>query len=373
MVHGEAFNRLEVKVDVSNAVVTKLTGKLDEQTDVFNQELSLLFSRLQGTESVIGPKILPQNPNFDAPSIWGSISSLAGALDEIQSELLSVRAEIVTVAVALEYWVNESVDDQLREVVDNASVMIGEQLSTVQEEVTSVSASTAANAAAVNSMNQTILMLARGAAKLKEEMSELRETLEVIRSSRSGETGVTEDSTVASDLSTLKVLVRTIGQRVDSVVDGRETKSIKFFGITFRGHNDAEAWVTENLDSESYGLIVDAHLVMEHIYHQTFCDDGALKELNSLYKIKIDNLTQGLAMSSFDYATPRFFSVSANLLNKKPKIRKPEASHFDNIENYEDWDLPIMGFRAKLKDQLEEFQDTHVRMIGEVLSPDEPA
>lgn len=32
-----------------------------------------------------------------------------------------------------------------------------------------------------------------------------------------------------------------------------------------------------------------------------------------------------------------------------------------------------MGFRAKLKDNLEEFEETHIRMISEVLSPEDPA
>lgn len=371
--YGEAFNRLEVKIDVGNSVVATLSEKLDEQTDVLNQELSILFSRILRTENEIGPKVPPQNSNLEAPSLWGSISTLAAALDEIQSEILAVKAEVVSSSVTLEHRVNESVEDQLREVIDSAAVMMSEQFETVKAEIESNTEAITTSKAAIAAVNQSILLLAKGAAKLKEEAAELREILEEVKLSRSGETGLTEDSTVVSDLSNLKVLVRTIGQRIDSVVDGRETKSIKFFGITFRGHSEAEAWVTEHLDSESYGLIVDVHLVLEHIYHQAFCDDGALKELNSLYKIKIDNLTQGLAMQSFDYAMPRFFAAPTNLMNKKPKIRRPESSHFDNIENYEDWDLPIMGFRAKLKDHLEEFQETHVRMIGEVLSPDEPA
>lgn len=171
----------------------------------------------------------------------------------------------------------------------------------------------------------------------------------------------------------MKALIKTIVHRVDNVVEGKETKAIKFFGLTFRGHLEAEGWVLEHLDNESFGLIVDVHLVLEHVYHSAFSDEGALKDLNGLYKLKIDNLTQGLAISSFDFAMPRFFSVTASTANKKPKIKKPDSSHFDNIDSYDDWDLPLMGFRAKLKDHLEEFEETHVRMIGEVLDSEDPA
>lgn len=363
------FKRLESKVDVNISVVGKLSERLDERADTVNEELMVLFSRIQQTENVIGPKVLPANPQFNAPSIWGSISTLAGAFDELRSDLLEVKADVIRESVSLEKRMSDSVEEQLSEVVNAATVMISDQLVFTKDCIDQQASSIAGS-------KESILMLARGAAKLKDEISELRKLVNEIKGSSGGGAGgtnLTDESTVLSDISSLKVMVRSIVQRVDNVVEGREAKAIKFFGVTFRGHTEAESWVFDNLDNESFGLIVDVHLVLEHVYHQAFSDDGSVKELNGLFKIKIDNITQGLAISSFDCSMPKFFSVAPSAANKKPKIRKPDSSHFDNIDNYEDWDLPIMGFRAKLKDHLEEFEETHVRMIGEVLSPDEPA
>lgn len=364
--YGEAFKRLESNVIINKSIVGTMSSKLDELTDALDSEMKVIYSRVERTECLVGPKQIPDNPMFDAPTVWGSISSLASAIDDIHSELLAIKAKNMEEIVLLELRMNKVFEDQLQEIIVNTTMMASEHSAEINEGVT-------ANASSIRSMNDTILLLARGASKLKEEMVELRDTISGIKSVSGAETNQTEGSTVVSDISSIKNMIRNMGQRIDTVVDGRESKSVKFFGITFRGHTDAEAWVLENLDSESFGLIVDAHLVFEHIYHQAFSDDGALKDLNVLYKLKIDNITQGLAMSSFDYLTPRFFSNPTTGLNKKPKIKKPDSSHFDNIDTYEDWDLPIMGFRAKLKEELEEFQQTHIRMISESLSADLPA
>lgn len=361
-----AFRRLESKVDINRTVVGKLSERLDDRADAVNEELLLLFTRIQQTENAIGAKVSPSNPQLIAPTIWGSLATLAAAFDEARSELLQIKADVVTESVTLEKRVNDSLEEQLNEVINQATVMLSEQLGATRDSIEE-------NSSAIAASNQSVLMLARGAVKLKDEIAELRRMVSELKESGVGGTHATDDSTVLSDISSLKVTIRSIVQRVDNVVEGREAKVIKFFGLTFRGHIEAETWVADNLDSDSFGLIVDVHLVLEHIYHQAFSDDGAVKELNGLYKIKIDNITQGLAISSFDYSMPRFFSVVPSAANKKPKIRKPDSSHFDNIDNYEDWDLPIMGFRAKLKDHLEEFEETHVRMIGEVLSPEDAA
>lgn len=365
--YDEAFKRLESSMGINKSVTGKMSGKLDDLTDALDAEMKIMYSRIERTESVMGPRVIPDNPQFNTPTVWGSIGTLAQAIDELNSELLAIKAKNIEHIVSLEHRINKVLEEQLQEIIESTTVIMGEHTEELKESVEKTSQG-------IRSTNETILLLARGAAKLKEEMADLREAIASLKHVSSSEnTHTTDDSTVLSDISTIKGMIRNMGQRLDTVVEGRETKAVKFFGIVFRGHTEAETWVSEHLDGDSFGLVVDAHLVMEHIYHQAFSDDGSLKELNGLYKLKIDNITQGLAMSSFDYQIPRFFSVSANLLNKKPKIRKPDSSHFDNIETYEDWDLPIMGFRAKLKDQLEEFQDMHIRMISETLSPDDPA
>lgn len=337
--YDEAFKKLESDVGINTSVINKVTIKLDEVADKVNEEFKVLFTRIESVECTIGPKVIPRNPTLDAPTVWSSIALVASAIDDIQSEILSVKAKNIEYITALELRLTKVLEEQLQEFVDSTVMAI-----TDQEAEGKIRSDRVLKM--IDGTKESILMLARGASKLKEEMDELRTAFHMIPVPEAGGTAATEDSSVLSDISSIKVMIRSLGQRIDTVVDGRETKAIKFFGTTFRGHSEAELWVLEHLDNDSFGLIVDVHLVFEHIYQQAFNDEGALKELNGLYKIKIDNLTQGLAMTSFDHPMPKFFSVAVNAVNKKPKVKKPDSSHFDNIDSFEDWDLPIMGFRA---------------------------
>lgn len=365
---ADMIKRLDIKAEVTSLVLSKMAEKIDEHADIVTEEFAMLLTRIQKNESVIGVKVQPANSNFDAPTVWSSVATIGAGINEVQSALLAARAESVKSLVELEKRIAEAVDEQFRETFESATMILSQETSEIKDNV-------AKNSTAISTTNDTLLLLARGAAKLKDEVTELRQELAMLKmvTAESAGTSTTDDTSVLSDISSIKVMLKSMGQRIDTVVEGRENKSIKFFGLTFRGHGEAESWVSDNLDSDSYGLIVDAHLALEHVYQQAFSDEGAIKELNVLYKIKIDNIAQSLAISSFDYAVPRFFSAPVTTAGKKPKIKKPDSSHFDNIDSFEDWDLPIMGFRAKLKEELEDFEETHLRMIGEILSTDAPA
>jgi hypothetical protein len=88
-------------------------------------------------------------------------------------------------------------------------------------------------------------------------------------------------------------------------------EAVKFFSLVLRSHQEGERWVSENLGECGYGLIVDANLSMEHVAHvyaQVFENEGAIKNLQRLYKLKIDNPTQVLAIFSFESQIPKYFS-----------------------------------------------------------------
>lgn len=369
---GDAFGRLELETEMAKAVIKAALTKLDDTADLVNEELRVLFARAQTLESGVGQRVPTSNPAFDAPTLWGSIALLAASLDTLQRDTTELASATAVAFTDLEKGLSGSFENQLQEVVVNATVMVADQMTHAMDAV-------AASNRRLDAVHESLIMMARGTNKLKDEIADVRDAAEKFTTFmddgpiRTSSTYSTKDSTMSTDISTLKMLVKALGAQMDTVIDGRERRAVKFFGQTFRGHHEAEAWVGEFLDNDSFGLIVDAHLVFEHVYHQAFSDEGSLKDLNVLYKIKIDNITQGLAISSFDNPMPKFLSISTNTLTKKPKIKKVDSSHFDNIDNYEDWDLPIMGFRAKLKEHLEEFEESHIRMIQELLSVEDPA
>jgi FtsZ-binding cell division protein ZapB len=70
-------------------------------------------------------------------------------------------------------------------------------------------------------------------------------------------------------------------------------------------------------------------------------------------------------MSSFQHQVLRFFS--------KPgahRVIKNDASYFNEILTFEDWDSPITGFRDLLKEQLASFRELHQINIDDTLKRD---
>jgi hypothetical protein len=110
------------------------------------------------------------------------------------------------------------------------------------------------------------------------------------------------------------------------------------------------------------GLVVDLHMVMEHI-QAAIAGQDSISRLEKLFKLKIKTLADGLAMTSFETKVPWYFSqISVH------KVVKHDASHFETISTFEEWDASISGFRARLKEELSTFRAAHQENIDEALS-----
>jgi hypothetical protein len=76
------------------------------------------------------------------------------------------------------------------------------------------------------------------------------------------------------------------------------------------------------------GLIVDIHMVFEHVYH-------AIEGINNIammekhYKIKVLCITDSIAMTPFDAKPPKYFSKSQG-----HRVFKLAASYFDTIVSH---------------------------------------
>ena len=69
---------------------------------------------------------------------------------------------------------------------------------------------------------------------------------------------------------------------------------------------------------ENVGLVVDPHTLLEHIASSIRGEDF-MTYFCKLYKLKIDTISQGLSMTSFERPVPIFFS-SGNI-----KVIKDDA------------------------------------------------
>jgi hypothetical protein len=141
-----------------------------------------------------------------------------------------------------------------------------------------------------------------------------------------------------------------------------------FFGLGFRDKKDCDAWYTTHLTNIPVGLIVDIHIVLEHIFNSSNTVDtaesgGLSQHLHSVKKLMMNNMTMAVAVCSFDSRLPKFFSRATTI----PTGHKENASYFDRIPSYAAWDESGTGYRDRLKDEIASFEEAHQDLIDVTL------
>jgi ubiquinone biosynthesis protein UbiJ len=158
--------------------------------------------------------------------------------------------------------------------------------------------------------------------------------------------------------------IEDLSTRLSRVTAETDEQAIRFAGLGFRSAREANAWLMIHMPAHHCGLIVDVHTVLEHIQVQSFGQDS-IKTLESLIKLKIKTMADGLAMTSFEQKLPRFFKKGTT-----HKVIKNDASHFDTIASFDEWDAPGSGFRVQLKEELVTFRAAHLENIDNALDRD---
>ena len=106
--------------------------------------------------------------------------------------------------------------------------------------------------------------------------------------------------------------VRSIQDKLAKYLFESDREAIKFCGLGFRTYLDAQIWREENCNSQSFGLIVDAHMVLEHVYSSIFSFDVVQgdTEMSNLARINVVDLIDGFALRSFRNRIPRYQDIS---------------------------------------------------------------
>ena len=118
---------------------------------------------------------------------------------------------------------------------------------------------------------------------------------------------------------------------------------VSFGGSKFTNQKDAFAWIHSKISTDDVGLIADPHTVMEHVF-SSLEGGGFMDSFLKLYKLKIETITQGLSMISFEKSIQKMLSTG-NI-----KTIKDDSSYLDKIQTWSDWNFPETGIRQTLKD-----------------------
>jgi hypothetical protein len=150
--------------------------------------------------------------------------------------------------------------------------------------------------------------------------------------------------------------------KLKSLAAQADKEAIKCCNLGFRSFQDAAAWIDIHFPDYSFGLIMSAFTVLEHVY-SIFAGTQSLERLNHLYKIKINCLNKGLAISLFDSRWPKYFMKTQSV-----SPITADQSFFDRIPSHDVWDESQTGFCDRLKEELGSFRSGYDVMLTGALA-----
>lgn len=140
------------------------------------------------------------------------------------------------------------------------------------------------------------------------------------------------------------------------ILKSKSSEVISFHQLVFRGPKEADAWVEEHCPGARYGLVIDFHTTMEHIFKKIKRIDALLR-MEKVHKIHGSN-SEAVAIASFEVMVPRFFTKPSD-----HKVYEDTESYFSNIKSQQKWDNPSSGHKLILEQHMERFQQAHMSVI----------
>jgi hypothetical protein len=314
-----------------------------------NLALRALEHKVGDLKREIGTRPEALSVEYNAPTMWGSMGALGSHLD-------SVASKVHNLSSPSEFFVKE---------FSRAIGPLKEQL------LEAVARKTAALESRINKIKTFALSSAKHLQDcLKEQAEDAAMAQFGTLPQRSQQPAPTRAASepkpewVDDVIKSFETRIEDISTRLSKVTADTDEQAVRFAGLGFRSHKEAHAWLEIHLPSHHCGLIVDVHVVFEHVHAQIFGTDS-IKTSQSLIKLRVKTMADSLAMTSFEQKVPRFFKKSM-----MHKVIKDDASHFDTIVSNEEWDAAGSGFRAQLKEELLTFRAAHLELIESVLERD---
>jgi hypothetical protein len=144
--------------------------------------------------------------------------------------------------------------------------------------------------------------------------------------------------------------------RLNKLASASDATSIQFASLGYQTSVEANAFLARECPGHAFGLLVDPHAVMEHIW-ETISGTDVLKRMEKLVKIKLSTVSEGIAISSFESPIPKFFSAPGR------RVIKMNESYWSRITCWADWEEPNTGCKITLSDALSDFRAAHQQAI----------
>ena len=272
---------------------------------------------------------------YDASSIWGTIAAMATQLDHVMSLTKKEKLEQTTQAALISAE------------VDNVKAAQMTQAALVSSEVDYVKAalgtlvrefhiSTAAEATRIDELRS------RNVAEATDQAAETNPAQGLLE-------GICEG-------------MGHLESKVQKVMASNDATAIQFSSLGFRTAVESNAYLAQECPGHSFGLLVDPHAVMEHLWTMINGID-ILKQMEKLTKIKLETISEGIAISSFEATIPKFFTASGH------RVVKMNELYWSRVTTWAEWEEPNTGCKVTLTDHLNAFQESHKEAIDIYLDP----
>ena len=339
------------------------------------EELIKLLANKVGAK----PKYL--NAHFDAPSLWSTIGLMSAELVNMSNKLFNHMS---------------TNDEYVSKMANRAAVSYAEPLlQSLGERIEKLSKS-------IRILNDTVESIIEDqepdSAGESHRHSKKRATNpsyhvgdDYSSSSSSTDSNYSDGSLIgegndfrrprASNVSTTSQSLTNRPSHMQSTIDDRLTKmekdlqslkalkegiAVNFCSLGFKSLNESNVWLTQHSPGKEFGLVVDVHIVMEHLYALIFGKDSTLSNLHNLARIKLKTDIEGIAVTSFEQSVPKLFSKASF------KVVRNDTSYFDTIMSYGDWSTTDDGYRDIIVDRLKEFKEDHEALILQQLDISSP-
>jgi hypothetical protein len=115
---------------------------------------------------------------------------------------------------------------------------------------------------------------------------------------------------------------------------------VQYGGINVSTGAEMAAFLEEHNPNMMFGLVVDAHLVFEKMYHEMF-EFNTLSKWEKSKKLEMQSPSETVAVSALDQQLPRIFGKGGS------KRVKAKESHFDQIKTWKEFEDPNSGLRVR--------------------------
>lgn len=378
---------LESRTKLLHSAMSNLIRQVDFNAASITDLAALAKIEVDKLYSLIGEKTdLPDE--MDAPTIWTSIARICEQ-ESPHFTKLQTRLNQIQIDMAKYANIDSTIDQALKPFTD--------ELRSLRQDLNSVSSSSAL----VQKISQDIQGMELFATQVLSTMTEhantighLQTQIDKIRivgmnaqsgppmstfhqaAQQMGNFGTSASMPMSASVSApppppphmppgWESRIEDLENKFEAYMKMQETETIKFFNLGFKDFNDAVAWLHTNHALDDFGLLVDPHMVMEHIYQQ-LAEEDILKSLQTFYKLKIEDINQGIAITSFQNKIWRFLDPSS--MQTVPK----DKSYFANIPDFKVWSRTIDGKKKIFKQQLTEFVKNHKQHLENKLSVNDP-